>query len=127
MVADNDETIYFVVSVGGFFLWALLAGMLFPTENRYIGLSLNALSFTILVLYWYSKNHVASSIDAFKLGFISKKVYADLQEDALEYRMHLNQSSQTKPSAHNIDAESGSIFEKKKEILSILDEWELFG
>ena len=56
MIMDNKEYIYFFVSAFLFLGWSLLAGILLPTEDRYIGLCLSALA--VLIIYLYTKTQV---------------------------------------------------------------------
>ena len=59
MKKSNLELVYFMIAALIFFSWSFFAGILLKLEERYIGISLTALSLVVVFVY---SSDVSSSI-----------------------------------------------------------------
>lgn len=86
MQENNKEYYYFFVCSSQFIFWTLLAGILLPNENRYIGFSLSALGIIIIYIYTQAKVHAGRSFKYVDISLIQKGHFLELQNQALQNR-----------------------------------------
>lgn len=86
MQENNKEYYYFFVSSSQFIFWTLLAGILLPDENRYIGFSLSALAIIVIYIYTQSKVHKGRSFKYVDISLIQRNHFLELQNQALKSR-----------------------------------------
>jgi hypothetical protein len=113
MVENNTEYFYFFLVSSQFMAWSLLAGLLLPDDNKYVGLSFSGFAMILIYLYIEVRIHDGKSFKYIELVSIEKSAFEELETQGLMMKdQHLSQQQECHEIRENDDVEPQSISEK---------------